>query len=76
MSPHASLARVDIAERRCVKVTESHPPEAAVFARLMTVRIATARPSRPRPGDRAAVVGLGLVGALAAPALARLGRRP
>jgi threonine dehydrogenase-like Zn-dependent dehydrogenase len=73
MSPHASLARVDTAEQLCAQVPPSIPPEEAVFARLMTVPLTSVRTSRARAGDRAAVVGLGLVGNLGAQILQAAG---
>ncbi len=66
MSGHASVARVDTSRQLCVPVPDGVPPEEAVFARLATVSMATLRTTAARSGDRAAVVGLGLVGNLAA----------
>lgn len=66
MSGHASAARVDTRTELCVPVPQGVPPEEAVFARLATVSMATLRTTAARPGDRVAVVGLGLVGNLAA----------
>ena len=66
MSPHASIARVDAAERLCIKVPPDLPAEEAVFVRLITVPLTTLRTAAARAGDRAAVVGLGLVGNLGA----------
>jgi threonine dehydrogenase-like Zn-dependent dehydrogenase len=73
MSPHASLARVDAARTLCLPVPADLPPEEAVFARLITVPLATLRTSAARAGDRAAVVGLGLVGNLGAQVLESAG---
>src|SRR5262249_15506093 len=73
MAPHASVARVDAAERLCLKVPDGLPPEVAVFARLVTVPFASVRTSRARAGDRVAVVGLGLVGNLGAQVLQSAG---
>ena len=73
MSPHASIARVDAAARPCVAVPAGLPPEEAVFVRLMTVSLTTIRTARARAGDRAAVVGLGLVGNLGAQLLQNAG---
>ena len=73
MSPHASIVRVDTAQRLCVKVPEGLPLEEAVFVRLVTVPLTTLRTSVARIGDRAAVVGLGLVGNLGAQLLVNAG---
>lgn len=66
MGRHASVVRVDAARRPCLPVPDGLPPEEAVFARLLTVPLTTIRIARARAGDRAAVVGLGLVGNLGA----------
>jgi 2-desacetyl-2-hydroxyethyl bacteriochlorophyllide A dehydrogenase len=63
---HASHVRVDTASQLCVKVPASVSAEDAVFARLATVPMSTLRTTPARLADRAAVVGLGLVGNLAA----------
>ncbi|MBI2940713.1 MAG: zinc-binding alcohol dehydrogenase [Chloroflexi bacterium] len=73
MSNHTSLACVDTARQLCLKVPEGLPAEEAVFARLVTVPLATLRTSTARIGDRAAVVGLGLVGNLGAQLLVNAG---
>jgi 2-desacetyl-2-hydroxyethyl bacteriochlorophyllide A dehydrogenase len=73
MSPHASFARVDAARTLCLPVPEELTPEEAVFARLITVPLASVRTARARAGDRAAVVGLGLVGNLGAQVLESAG---
>ena len=65
MANHASVARVD-AERLCVPVPEGLPPERAVFARLASVSMTTMRTTIAHGGDRVAVIGLGLIGNLAA----------
>lgn len=64
MSPHASHARVDAAQQPCVKVPDGVSPEEAAFVRLATVPFTSIRTSFARAGDRAAVVGLGLIGNL------------
>lgn len=64
MGRHAAVVRVDAARRPCVPVPDGLPPEEAVFVRLLTVPLTTVRVARARAGDRAAVVGLGLVGNL------------
>jgi threonine dehydrogenase-like Zn-dependent dehydrogenase len=73
MSPHASLARIDTALRPCVPVPTDLAPEEAVFVRLITVPLTTVRTAAARAGDRAAVVGLGLVGNLGAQVLEAAG---
>ena len=73
MSPHASIARVDTARQLCLKVPASLPLDEAVFVRLITVPMTSLRISSARIGDRAAVVGLGLVGNLGAQLLLNAG---
>lgn len=73
MGRHASVVRVDASRRPCVPVPDGLPPEEAVFARLLTVPLTTLRIARARAGDRAAVVGLGLVGNLGAQLLREAG---
>ena len=66
MAPHVSHARLDVGRDLCVRVPEGLDPTLAVFARLAVVSLSTWRTTAARLGDRAAVVGLGLVGNLAA----------
>lgn len=63
---HATHVRIDTARQLCMAVPDDLDPEVAVFARLITVPLATVRTARARAGDPVAVVGLGLVGNLAA----------
>ncbi len=62
-SNHASHAKARIIT---VKVPDGVPPEEAVFARMADVSITALRVSNAELGDRVAVIGLGLVGNLAA----------
>jgi threonine dehydrogenase-like Zn-dependent dehydrogenase len=73
MSHHASVARLDTAVRSCVPVPSDLAPEEAVFVRLITVPLTSVRTAAARAGDRAAVVGLGLVGNLGAQVLETAG---
>jgi 2-desacetyl-2-hydroxyethyl bacteriochlorophyllide A dehydrogenase len=66
MANHASIARFDARQLLCVPVPEELSDEEAVFARLATVSMTTLITTFARPGDGVAVVGLGLVGNLAA----------
>lgn len=66
MANHASHARIDTATQLCVRAPEDLPAHLAVFTRLAMVSMSTLRTSTARLGDRAAVVGLGMVGNLAA----------
>jgi len=66
MASHASHARIDTQSALCVKVPDQLPSHIAVFTRLAMVSMSTLRTSSARLGDHAAVVGLGLVGNLAA----------
>lgn len=62
-SNHASHAKAHIL---AVKVPEGLEPEHAVFARMANVAITALRVSSAELGDTVAVIGLGLVGNLAA----------
>jgi threonine dehydrogenase-like Zn-dependent dehydrogenase len=66
MARHVSAARVDTTRQVYVRVPVGLAPEDAVFARLAAVSLTSLRLTTARSGDRAAVVGLGLVGNLAA----------
>jgi 2-desacetyl-2-hydroxyethyl bacteriochlorophyllide A dehydrogenase len=66
MAPHVSHARIDTGRELCVPVPDGLAPRLAVFTRLAMVSMSTYRTSTARVGDKAAVVGLGLVGNLAA----------
>ncbi len=66
MGNHATVARVDRRTMLCAPVPDGLSDEDAVFARLATVSMATLVTTPARPGDDIAVVGLGLVGNLAA----------
>ena len=66
MGPHASIARVDATNDLCVPVPDGLKDEKAVFARLATVSMTTLRTTEARAGDEVAVIGLGIVGNLAA----------
>jgi 2-desacetyl-2-hydroxyethyl bacteriochlorophyllide A dehydrogenase len=66
MVNHASHARIDTKTQLCVRVREELPSHLAVFTRLAMVSMSTLRTSTARLGDKAAVVGLGMVGNLAA----------
>ncbi len=62
-SNHASHAKARVIT---VMVPDGLPPEEAVFARMADVSITALRVSNAELGDRVAVIGLGLVGNLAA----------
>jgi threonine dehydrogenase-like Zn-dependent dehydrogenase len=66
MGNHATVARLDARHMLCVPVPDGLPDEDAAFARLATVSMTTLVTTFARPGDEVAVVGLGLVGNLAA----------
>lgn len=66
MTPHTSVARIDTAQALCVPVPDVVPDDEAPFVRLATVSMTTLVTSPARPGDEVTVVGLGLVGNLAA----------
>ncbi len=66
MAPHISHYRLNVRTQLCVAVPDGVAPRHAAFARLAMVSMATLRTTTARLGDRVAVVGLGLVGNLAA----------
>jgi 2-desacetyl-2-hydroxyethyl bacteriochlorophyllide A dehydrogenase len=66
MGTHASVVRIDAHERFCVPVPDDLTDERAVFVRLANVSMTTMRTTVARGGDRVAVIGLGLIGNLAA----------
>jgi len=65
-SPHAAAARLDTRSQLCIPLPDGLPPDDAVFARMATVPMSTLATTKAHTGDLAAVVGLGLVGNLAA----------
>lgn len=75
MARHASVARVDARRHLCVPVPDDLADEEAVFARLVTVSMTTLLTTKARAGDAIAVIGLGLVGNLAAQVFAAAGMR-
>ena len=75
MGNHASVVRLDARERFCVPVPEGLSDEQAVFVRLANVSMTTMRTTIARGGDGVAVVGLGLVGNLAAQVFQACGMR-
>jgi threonine dehydrogenase-like Zn-dependent dehydrogenase len=75
MAPHASLVRVDARTALCVPVPDGLPDEHAAFARFAVVSMTTMLTTTARGGDEVAVVGLGLVGNLAAQVLRVAGMR-
>jgi 2-desacetyl-2-hydroxyethyl bacteriochlorophyllide A dehydrogenase len=75
MGNHASLVRIDARERFCVPVPDGLPDERAVFVRLANVSMTTMRTTIAHGGDGVAVVGLGLIGNLAAQVLQACGMR-
>jgi 2-desacetyl-2-hydroxyethyl bacteriochlorophyllide A dehydrogenase len=74
-TPHQSIVRFNSRERVCVRVPEGVAPDLATFARLAQVSAVSVRLMTARPGDQAAVTGLGLVGNLAAQLLCVAGTR-
>jgi 2-desacetyl-2-hydroxyethyl bacteriochlorophyllide A dehydrogenase len=75
MGNHASLVRLDAQERFCVPVPDALSDEQAVFVRLANVSMTTMRTTIARGGDGVAVVGLGLIGNLAAQVFQACGMR-
>ena len=75
MGNHAAHARLDVRRSLCVPVPHELADETAVFTRLATVSMTTLVTTMARPGDRVAVVGLGLVGNLAAQVFQASGMR-
>ena len=65
-TPHQAIARFDSRDRVCVRVPDGVAPYEATLARIAQVSAVSIRLMAARPGDRAAITGLGLVGNLAA----------
>jgi len=64
-SSHASIAKVDPTRTICLKIPESIEKE-TLFARMATIAMTALRVSSGELGDNVAILGLGLVGNLAA----------
>ena len=64
-TPHSGLARFDSRAHVCVRVPDGVAPFQAPLARIAQVSAVSIGQTGARPGDRAAVIGLGLVGNLA-----------
>lgn len=75
MGNHASVNRMNAHTHFCVPVPDGLPDEKAVFVRLAHVSMTTMRTTIARGGDGVAVVGLGLVGNLAAQVFQACGGR-
>ena len=63
---HASIARVDPMRAICLKVPEGLDEKEALFTRVGTIAMTALRVSSGELGDNVAVMGLGLVGNMAA----------
>ncbi|MFB0505034.1 MAG: zinc-binding alcohol dehydrogenase [Candidatus Bathyarchaeia archaeon] len=63
---HASIARVDPTRTICLKVPEGPDEKRALFTRISTIAMTALRVSSAELGDNVAVMGLGLVGNMAA----------
>ena len=63
---HASIAKLNTERELCLKVPEGLDPKYALFARMATIAMTSLRKSEVELGDTAAVIGLGLVGNMAA----------
>lgn len=74
-TPHQSVSRFDSRTLTCVRIPAGVAPDLAPFARLAQVSAVSIRLMHARPGDLAAVTGLGLVGNLAAQQLRIAGLR-
>jgi 2-desacetyl-2-hydroxyethyl bacteriochlorophyllide A dehydrogenase len=74
-TPHQSVSRFDSRTTTCVRIPSGVAPDIAPFARLAQVSAVSIRLMQARPGDLAAVTGLGLVGNLAAQQLRVAGMR-
>ena len=65
-SQHATHARFDTRQRVALPLPEDIPLEYAPFARISMVSMTTMRRTLARAGDRVAIIGLGVVGNMAA----------
>lgn len=75
MAPHASIVRVDARRSLCLPVPTDLADEDAAFARLAHVSMTTLLTTKAHAGDGVAVIGLGLVGNLAAQVFTAAGMR-
>lgn len=75
MARHGSVVRVDAKRALCLPVPAGLADETAVFARLVSVSMTTLLTTKARGGDSVAVIGLGLIGNLAAQVFAAAGMR-
>jgi 2-desacetyl-2-hydroxyethyl bacteriochlorophyllide A dehydrogenase len=66
MGNHSSISRVNSQTMLCVPVPEGLTDEQAAFCRIATVSMTTMVTTIARAGDQVGIVGLGLVGNLAA----------
>lgn len=66
MGNHVSAFRLDTAQQLCLAVPDGLKSIHATFARMAVVSMTTIRTTTARLGDPVAVIGLGLVGNLAA----------
>ena len=67
--PHAEYFRIDTTDRftgTCLRLPERVRPDLALFTRMASIAFASIRVSRIEVGDYVLVIGLGLVGNLAA----------
>jgi threonine dehydrogenase-like Zn-dependent dehydrogenase len=71
MGPHRSFQRAPRAS--VLRLPEGMAPEVGVFARMMSVSMSTLTTTTARPPQKVLVMGLGLVGHLAAQIFARCG---
>jgi threonine dehydrogenase-like Zn-dependent dehydrogenase len=71
MGRHVSYQRV--ARHEMVLLPDSLTPEVAAFARMLNVTLTTLKTTAARPADKVMVMGLGLVGHLAAKNFMRCG---
>jgi 2-desacetyl-2-hydroxyethyl bacteriochlorophyllide A dehydrogenase len=74
-TPHRAVSRFDSRTHVCIRLPDGVEPEQAPLARLAQVSAVSVRLMGARPGDQAAVTGLGLVGNLAAQLLRCAGLR-
>jgi threonine dehydrogenase-like Zn-dependent dehydrogenase len=63
---HASIARLNAEKQLCLKVPKGLDPKHALFTRMATIAMTSLRKSEVELGNMAAVLGLGLVGNMAA----------
>ncbi len=63
---HASICKYDVAKRLCLPIPSELDEKTALVARFATIGLTAVRVSSVEPGDHVLIIGLGIIGNLAA----------